>query len=420
MKPKIIFLLLSMLITSGVFSQESYPRYILDTLCSPDMHGRGYYEKGDSLAADFIAAEYKNIELSAFKTDFFQQFTLPANSIEGKLSLIVNKKEFVPGEDFIVSPASPPIDGSFKVKKVDPDLITDFNRFKKFLFTCKGEILWIESDKIEDKGQLHQITRGLQFSPKLPIAGIITTSSDSLIYTASQEQAHYPLWQINARSISEIPKKVSVHIESTHYDKYTSQNVIGYIEGEVKDSFVCVTAHYDHLGRMGKDVYFPGANDNASGTAMLLSIAKEFSTIKPKYTLVFMAFGAEEIGLVGSKYYVDNPYFPLSNIRFLINLDILGTGDDGIQIVNSAIYSKQYERIKSINEKGKLLKQIKIRGERCNSDHCFFYEKGVPSFFIYTLGGVAHYHNIYDKSETLPLTEFEDLKSLLIEFISKF
>ena len=175
---------------------------------------------------------------------------------------------------------------------------------------------------------------------------------------------------------------------------------------------------YDHLGRMGNSVYFPGANDNASGIAMLLNLAKEFSSEKkPKYTLVFICFGSEEIGLVGSKHYTENPLLPLKNIQFLINLDILGTGDDGIQVVNGKVHKKDFDYLVNTNNSKNLLKQVKIRGKACNSDHCFFSEKGVPSFFIYTLGGIAHYHNIYDKSETLPLTEYEDLFVLLKDFI---
>jgi aminopeptidase YwaD len=63
------------------------------------------------------------------------------------------------------------------------------------------------------------------------------------------------------------------------------------------------------------------------------------------------------------------------------------------------------------------LKQIKIRGEACNSDHCLFHQKGVPCFFIYTLGGIQAYHDIYDRAETLPLTEYEDYFKLLVSFI---
>jgi Zn-dependent M28 family amino/carboxypeptidase len=129
-----------------------------------------------------------------------------------------------------------------------------------------------------------------------------------------------------------------------------------------------------------------------------------------------MAFGAEEVGLIGSKYYVEHPLFPLSKIKFLINLDIVGTGDEGITVVNATEHKKEFEQLLKINEEKKLFPQIKPRGKFANSDHYFFSEKGVKSFFIYTMGGIKAYHDIYDKPQTLPLTKFEELYHLLLQF----
>ena len=87
----------------------------------------------------------------------------------------------------------------------------------------------------------------------------------------------------------------------------------------LKNEYIYIVGHYDHLGRMGKEVYFPGANDNASGISMILSLAKELAQEeKTKYSMVFICFGSEEIGLVGSKYYTENPLVPLEKIKFLI------------------------------------------------------------------------------------------------------
>ena len=132
---------------------------------------------------------------------------------------------------------------------------------------------------------------------------------------------------------------------------------------------------------------------------------------------MFIAFAAEEIGLVGSKYFTDHPLFPLAKIKFLLNFDLAGTGDDGIQVVNGKIYQKKFDLMTRLNDQDKLLKQIKIRGEACNSDHCMFHTKGVPCFFIYTLGGIQAYHDIYDRPETLPLTDYQDYFTLLVKFI---
>ncbi len=132
-----------------------------------------------------------------------------------------------------------------------------------------------------------------------------------------------------------------------------------------------------------------------------------------------MAFGAEESGILGSKYFTENPTFPLSSINFMINVDIMGTGDEGIQVVNGTEFKPQFNKLVEINKKNDYLKQVKIRGKAANSDHYWFSEKGVPAIFIYTLGGISAYHDIYDVSKTLPLTKFEDCFRLLTDFVSE-
>ena len=98
-------------------------------------------------------------------------------------------------------------------------------------------------------------------------------------------------------------------------------------------------------------IYFPGANDNASGIAMLLSLAQYYSGHRDQIKIFycFYGFSGEEIALLGSKYYTEHPLFPLSQIRFLINMDIMGTGDEGITVVNGTIYKKAFDDMVKIN-----------------------------------------------------------------------
>jgi aminopeptidase YwaD len=167
---------------------------------------------------------------------------------------------------------------------------------------------------------------------------------------------------------------------------------------------------------MGADTYFPGANDNASGVALLLSIAKYYAQNPQKYSIGFILFAGEEAGLMGSKYYTENPMIPLKKIRFLTNTDLAGTGIDGITVVNATLFPKEFAIMNSINNSNKYLTKINARGEAANSDHYWFTKKGVPAFFFYTLGGIAAYHDVFDKASTLPLNEQADLKELIIKF----
>lgn len=197
---------------------------------------------------------------------------------------------------------------------------------------------------------------------------------------------------------------------------------MGYVPGTTNaDSFIVFTAHYDHLGRMGKEALFAGANDNASGTAMIMDLAQHY--VKPENrtgkSILFIAFGAEEAGLVGSKYFSENPELPLEKIRFLLNLDLMGNGDEGVMVVNGTAHEQEFNLLDSINTSQKLLSTVGKRGPAANSDHHWFSQRGVPAFFLYTMGGSKAYHDIYDVAENLPLTEYEDVKRLLMEFVTE-
>jgi Zn-dependent M28 family amino/carboxypeptidase len=211
-----------------------------------------------------------------------------------------------------------------------------------------------------------------------------------------------------------------VSIENKRLKKFEAANVCGMVKGTAKpDSFIVFTAHYDHLGGMGRHTYFPGANDNASGIALLLNLAQYYCKNPSRYSMVFICFAGEEAGLIGSKYFVENPLIPLKRIRFLLNTDLAGTGEEGITVVNATQFTKEFEWMQQINKQHGFLTAINARGKAANSDHYFFSEKGVPAFFFYTLGGIKAYHDVFDKAETLPLNEHEDLYRLMIKFVEK-
>jgi len=214
--------------------------------------------------------------------------------------------------------------------------------------------------------------------------------------------------------------EIDLIIECKFIKNYTTQNITGIIKGSsVPDSFIVVIAHYDHLGQMGAATYFPGANDNASGVAMILNLASYYAKNPPKYSMVFIALSGEELGILGAKEFTENPLIRLDRIKFLINFDLAGTGEEGIRVVNGSIYKDKFDLLVKLNNEYQLLPKVDIRGAACNSDHCYFYQKGVLCFYIYTQGGIKAYHDIYDKPETLPLTEFVDYCKLMVKFFDE-
>ena len=99
---------------------------------------------------------------------------------------------------------------------------------------------------------------------------------------------------------------------------------------------------------------------------------------------------------------------------------MVGTGDDGIMITNGAVLTSEFDKLNKINSNRNYVKEIKKRGKAQNSDHYWFTEKGVPAFFIYTLGGIKAYHDVDDVEKTLPLTDYGDVFRLLRDFIRQF
>ncbi len=427
-----LFFSLWILSASADAQDRGYAKKIIDTLASPSMHGRGYVANGDKIAANYIADQYKSFGMLSFNLagTFFQKFDFPVNTFPGKVEMtftfIDGKKEVCqPGQHFLVHSDAPCVKGHYKVVVLDSAVVYNaakLSNFKKL--NLKKIFLLVDTTGVRTLNELALLSNYIKYP--VSIKGILvpvkpnpmTQDCSKLTpWDFSQFQSTVPVIQIEYAY--KAATEIDVYIGAKFYKNYSSQNVVGYIPGKINpDSFIVFTAHYDHLGQMGKTVYFPGANDNASGIAMLLSLARYYSLPenKPNCSIVFIAFGGEEVGLLGSQYYIQHPLFPIRRIKFLTNMDILGTGDEGITVVNATVFESQFKKLQYFNTEGKYLPLLKPRGKAAISDHYFFTELNVPSFYIYTLGGIKAYHDTCDRRETLPLTKFEELFLLLRDF----
>ncbi|MGB0931739.1 MAG: M28 family metallopeptidase [Chitinophagales bacterium] len=394
----------------------SYARDVIDSLCAPSMHGRGYVSEGETKAAVFIAEEFDRWNVKPFESNYYQEYLVSVNTFPEDMLLSINGVELEAGKDFIVSPSSRSQSGSFKATHLKEQKILNRGSFNKLMlnksFTDEVVVFDYEGENAVKARERAKLFIGSH----LDAAAFMSVEEKLTWHTASSVD-NFTHIQISRDAMPSKVKEVGINIDASFQTTYQTQNVVGYIKGRTyPDSLYVFTAHYDHLGRLGANHYIPGANDNASGVAMLLNLAKYYSQNPPAYSIAFIAFGAEELGLIGSKHFVENPLFPLDKIKFLVNLDIVGTGEEGITAVNALQFPEAFARLANINESKGYLPQIKKRGEAANSDHWFFYTHHVPCFFIYTLGGIQAYHDVYDRPETLPLTEFEDLMRLLVDF----
>jgi len=408
-----------------IYGQDtSYARQVVDRLCDKKMHGRGYVRRGDLKAAEYIRKQFEADGLRPLGIDFFQSFPVNLNTFPGSMKIALNKRRLIPGRDFLVDPASPGLQGNYTpVYMSASDALNDIS--DSFLVKLRNKILIVDarsivSDKPEQKRLWNEWKNRQRFENPFALLGLIEVTGERLVFGTSAQLSVIPCITIKADAFHGPVNSLDIHIENKYIREYKTRNVAGFVPGTVcPDSFLVYTAHYDHLGTMGKNTYFPGANDNASGTAMLLGLARYFSKHPQRFSVVFIGFTGEEAGLLGSGFFADHPLVSLSHVKFLINLDLVGTGIDGITVVNASEFPDQFNLLSDLNDSGRFLINIKKRGKACNSDHCPFYAKGVPSFFIYTLGGIAAYHDLDDRPETLPLTAFEGLTRLLIAFGEK-
>ncbi len=342
------------------------------------------------------------------------------------MQLQLNDRLLKPGKDYLISPESPTSRGNFDTYLIRYSDLVFGENWLKILGESTGKFIVIDKTlpdvdilKKEDEERINEIFKFMKMHPEYPAAGTVLCINDKLSWKGSTVEGSKPFFIINTDINPSEIKSVSFTAKNVYYQSYLTNNLIGMIPGKVHpDSFIVFTAHYDHLGLMGAETIFPGANDNASGVSMLLNLAQYYTRDenRPDYSIAFIALGAEELGILGANFYADNPVFPLKQISFLINIDLAGNGEDGITVVNGSVYKSKFELLKKINDTQQFLSQVKARNEACNSDHCPFYKKGVPCFFLYTMGGSTAYHDIYDTADSLPLTMFENYFNLLKSF----
>lgn len=219
------------------------------------------------------------------------------------------------------------------------------------------------------------------------------------------------------------PTKVSLQSGGVREDALTSQNVIGVLRGSdpvLRDEYMLLTAHYDHVGtgRQGgaafsaEDSIFNGARDNAMGTVALLSAAEAFAKQPPKRSVIILAVTAEEIGLLGSQYYAENPLIPLEKTIFNINSDGAGYNDtSGIAIIGWGRTGTNKWIEQGLHPFG--LEVFADPAPEQNlfdrSDNVSFASKGVPAlcfspgFQTFDRAMMQYYHQVSDEAETLDM-----------------
>ncbi|MBX3164083.1 MAG: M28 family peptidase [Bacteroidetes bacterium] len=410
----VFFLLFSFLLFFAQAQDTLYARQVLKYLTSEKCFGRGYLKNGLNNAAKFIVSELqKENAQPLFGKTFYQEFQFDVNTFPNKMELSIDGKKLIAGKDFIVSPESRGMKGKFELAKKDS--ITFFSKTEKdvLVLSLKNKLTFSVAQKAENYCEIDLLDT-LSFR--------VARSMRAYREMISIDSSRYGLQrggEPTRTDINFITAEVNISNKVIH--NFKAKNICAFFEGtQNNDTMILFTAHYDHLGGMGKHTFFAGANDNASGVSFVLNLVKHYKQNPPKYKTLFIFFAGEEAGLLGSKYFVESKAIDLKKIKFLINLDLLGSGEDGIMVVNGAIHEKEFDLLNNINSEKLLVKEIKKRGKARNSDHYWFSEAAVPSFFIYTMGeSVKAYHDVFDV-EPLPLSDYVDVFKLMTAFVEQF
>ena len=466
---------------AGITAQDL--KSLLDVLASKEMEGRETGEPGQRKAADFIASQFKAAGLPgvADRNGYFQKISLQSDNWKD-IGLKVGTQEFKNRTDFYAFPAFNESNPKLELKEVvfvgygieDP-------KYSDYANTdVKGKaVLFYDGEPIDNAGKSlitgseFRSSWSLDWKRKVELAkkkgALMAFIVDSnyeeglkknrqLVSTRGWKAAtslgdKQPRDFVNSMFISPAvaaailgkkadkaedaisalrsgkefkPVKVKAKLE-VRLDKETKflegSNVVGFIEGtdaRLKNEYVFVTAHYDHLGMSDSTVIYYGADDNASGTSGVIEIARAFAEAKkkgvgPKRSVVCMLVSGEEKGLLGSKFYVDFPLFPLERTIADVNIDMIGRVDNAHIDNPNYIYVIGADRISptlhEINETANKFYTNLALDYKYNaaddpnhyyerSDHYNFAERGIPAIFYFN-GTHADYHRPTDTADKI-------------------
>jgi aminopeptidase YwaD len=409
-----LILFFGLIVLSNSAQNTEYVKQKVSDLASPTLFGRGYIKKGDQLAAQYLEAEVRKLGLSSLESGFTQEFSFPVNTYPSHMELIIDGKALIAGEDFIIKSNSPSIKGKYKIAWINQKVIEHEDALINMINNIdENYVIAIDTLGVRNEIAKELVNLILKDNPTKASA-VLWVNHKGLTFRVFKRVDGFATFEIKAGVLNSEAKEIEIKVKNKLIKKHKANNVMAIYPGKV-DTFICFTAHYDHLGGMGLTCYFPGANDNASGSALLLDFARDLQErrVKPHYSYLFIWFAAEEAGLLGSKHFTDHPPIKLDQIKTLFNFDMVGTGEDGITVVNAEKYPEIHQKLNALNLEHNLLKEVRKRGVSANSDHHYFSEKGVPAVFIYTMGSFKEYHNIYDQADQVPFSAYTSLFKLI-------
>ena len=289
-------------------------------------------------------------------------------------------------------------------------------------------VILVSGELFDPKDALDEL-KGKQHALSLPVIQLNRNSAEKLLHAAGMDSLAILDRQISDSGqpvsfATSVEISISVDLQPK---KVETSNTLAFLEGsdpELKGQYVVLGAHHDHLGMGGPGsssrapdtvaIHY-GADDNASGVAGVIEISEYMVNRSPARSMIFATFGAEEMGLVGSKYLSENPPFDLSEVQVMINLDMVGRLNKERQLQIGGIGTSPgfASLLDSLN--GEYGFSLKFSNEGYGpSDHAAFYAKDVPVLFIST-GAHPEYHTPSDNLASINLEGATEVISYVAE-----
>ncbi len=416
---KRMLVLLLTVVSVQVYAQDMvHYKRVVKELSSAKYQGRGYARGGANKAGKFLRKEFAKAGADEV---ICQPFVLDINTFPGKMKLSVDGKKMIPGVDFTMREFAPGFRGTFPIYYIDT---LNYNSEKIFsdLSLPENKDAFVVCDFMFSYRHGADFKR-LQSKDGAPNAGIIFTWDEPLkFYKAYGERVgDKPVMWVPHRFPKDA-RTLTADIENKFLDDYECFNVIAKVEGRRHDSCYVFTAHYDHLGNLGRRVYYAGANDNASGTAAIVTFAAYYAKNRPEYDMYFIAFSGEDAYLRGSEWYVDHPVVPLGSIRYLFNIDMIGDNNPVQYCEVSDEGMRGYALFEKINDEADYFKALNRGKLAGNSDHYPFAVRHVPCIFLENEEGdtFKYYHTIHDTWENAVFDSYEPVFRLVRDFIERY
>lgn len=418
-----LFLLLACGLSLRAISPAELEAHV-SFLASDALEGRDTPSRGLDIAAEYIAAQMRRgglkpagtegffqtarmVQWQANKEGFLLRGEAAGKSFEldaAKARLSVGPAVNLTNADFFRGVLGDP--GVSKGERTEPVLLMDVSD------SMPPQVL---RRHLDDLRASKWAGKAVILLGAVPIAGSVmgASAAPSFLVMAAGDEA-FVKWA-RALPIGKVDGKVSLTASAPTSREIVARNVVGLLEGsdeKLKDSYVLLTAHYDHLGARDGDPdrVFNGANDNASGVAGLLESAWWLHEAKPKRSVLFVAFFGEEKGLWGSRYYAEHPLRPLAKTVANVNLEQLGRTDssEGANVGMANLTGYDFSDIhKFFEQAGKKTKLRIVKHERFSdpffmaSDNAALAQVGVPSTTVSVTYQFPDYHQRGDEWEKL-------------------